>query len=300
VLRVWAHWQRDGDDGARDRRLARAAARLDRGWERAERRTSACTEATAGTADTVGRLGSAVRAFVDAMTGSPVGEFPGRRVRRCRSRLRRIAGVACGAMIRLEETRLRGRRGRAVAAADRARRRLATAWTAANGGACPTGLDPDEAGAAIARLAAAAAGDATTATLRELAEAAGLHIGAAVEPFPIETDPMYGPTLAGEFTSLSAENRMKWEPIHPEHDRWVFGPADDLVDFAEQHGLQVRAHALVWGRLQLPGYVLDAGSEAELRALMTEHIATVAGRYAGRIAQCGQALTQSLQRVQRL
>jgi endo-1,4-beta-xylanase len=122
-------------------------------------------------------------------------------------------------------------------------------------------------------------------TLREAADRADVFIGAAVEPRHIEADSEYGPVLAEQFNSLTSENVLKWQPIHPEPDRYEFGPGDALVDFAEANGMRVRGHALFWGRLSLPDYVREASSPEEALGLLTEHIETVAGHYAGRIAQ---------------
>jgi endo-1,4-beta-xylanase len=96
------------------------------------------------------------------------------------------------------------------------------------------------------------------------------------------TEPRYGATLAAQFDSLTPENAMKWGPIHPEPDRFDFGPADDLVDFAEAHAMRVKGHALVWHR-QLPAWV-EPLAPARLRAAMAEHIGAVVGRYRGRAA----------------
>lgn len=285
VLQVWGRWQRSGDDAARDAGIRHARARLEGAWTRAQRGVPACADATATSTDVFARMNSAVGAFVTAMDGSPRGAPLGPRTGRCRARLLRIAGRACRGLVRNEEARLEGNQTRAEAAAARAREKLGAAWTVANASDCLTAIGVDEADAAVERLAATVAGDATSATLRELADAAGVHVGAAVEPSHIATDPLYGPTLAAEFTSLTTENQMNWEPIHPEPDRYEFGPADELVAFAAQHGLRVRAHALLWGRFAVPAYVQNASSATELRALVADHVAAVAGRYAGRVAQ---------------
>lgn len=96
-------------------------------------------------------------------------------------------------------------------------------------------------------LWSAAALAAEPIATRSLAAAYGgrLKIGAAIEP-----DQLAGPDgalLAQQFGSLVAENAMKPLRIHPQEDRYVFGPADAIVAFAEQHGLAVRGHTLLWG-----------------------------------------------------
>ncbi|MCP4645177.1 MAG: endo-1,4-beta-xylanase, partial [bacterium] len=68
-----------------------------------------------------------------------------------------------------------------------------------------------------------------------------------------------------------------------DRDRFAFDDADLKVDFAEDHGMPVRGHALLWHRMN-PGWV-EKGSYtgAEWQRIVENHIATVVGRYRGRI-----------------
>ena len=52
--------------------------------------------------------------------------------------------------------------------------------------------------------------------------------------------------LASEFTSLSAENQMKWDHLRPAPDTYDFTDADAIADFAEANGQVVRGHTLMW------------------------------------------------------
>ncbi|MCI2415941.1 endo-1,4-beta-xylanase [Saccharopolyspora sp. K220] len=117
------------------------------------------------------------------------------------------------------------------------------------------------------------------------AVAGGGHHSEQPYPDPFTSDAPYRDVLASEFSSVSAENQMKWEYLHPERDRYEFGMADAIVSFAEQHGQAVRGHTLLW-HSQNPEW-LDNGdfSADELREILREHIMTVVGRYAGRIQQ---------------
>ena len=104
-------------------------------------------------------------------------------------------------------------------------------------------------------------------------------------PDPFTYDRPYRKILAREFSSVSPENQMKWEFIHPERGRYNFGPADAIVKFARQHGQAVRGHTLLW-HSQNPAW-LEEGTftKQELRAILKEHITTVVGRYRGKIQQ---------------
>lgn len=93
--------------------------------------------------------------------------------------------------------------------------------------------------------------------------------------------------LARQFSSLVAENAMKPLRIHPQEDRYVFGPADALVAFAEQHGLAVRGHTLLWGSHTPDWFWQAADSQPATREQvlqrLKQHIATVVGHYRGRV-----------------
>ncbi len=94
---------------------------------------------------------------------------------------------------------------------------------------------------------------------------------------------------AAHFNSVTAENAMKWGELAPRVGEYDFTRADAVVERAARAGLRLRGHTLVWGRLQLPadleGLVGAAGDPAaRLREIVAAHIATVVGRYRGRVA----------------
>jgi endo-1,4-beta-xylanase len=113
------------------------------------------------------------------------------------------------------------------------------------------------------------------------------HIGAAVstqalqQPNQPELD-----LIAREFTSITPENALKWGSLH-NGDNWNWDAADKFVDFGTRNQLNVVGHTLVW-HSQVPRTVFqDAqGQPLDRTALlgrMEQHIATLAGRYKGRI-----------------
>ncbi|MFB9361546.1 endo-1,4-beta-xylanase [Actinoplanes nipponensis] len=104
-------------------------------------------------------------------------------------------------------------------------------------------------------------------------------------PDPFTYDQPYRKVLAREFNSVSPENQMKWEFIHPERRKYNFGPADAIVKFARQHGQVVRGHTLLW-HSQNPAWLTEGQfTKAELRAILKDHIFTVVGHYRGKIQQ---------------
>lgn len=89
------------------------------------------------------------------------------------------------------------------------------------------------------------------------------------------------------FNAIVAENCMKGEEIHPEENRFFWDDADRLMKFAEDNGLTVTGHCLVW-HSQAPAWMFtdergDTVSRDVLIDRMHRHISEVVGRYKGRI-----------------
>lgn len=88
------------------------------------------------------------------------------------------------------------------------------------------------------------------------------------------------------FNSITPENILKWEVVHPEPDRYDFEAADRYVALGEKHGMQIIGHTLVWF-LQTPDWVFQGSGRPLGREVLLErmrdHIFTVMGRYKGRI-----------------
>jgi endo-1,4-beta-xylanase len=114
------------------------------------------------------------------------------------------------------------------------------------------------------------------------------RVGAALNPAEFtESDARDTAIIKAQFNTISPENVLKWGPVHPEPDRYNFAPADKYVEFGEKNQMFIVGHTLVWHN-QTPKWVFqDAqgnplGREALLKRLH-DHIATVVGRYKGRI-----------------
>ena len=113
----------------------------------------------------------------------------------------------------------------------------------------------------------------------------GHHAAGALARASALADATYAGLVAANFTSVSPENQLKWEWVRPERDTFDFEAADALVDFAESNGLEVRGHTLLWHSQNPAWLTAQEFTDAELRELLRDHIATVVGRYAGQIAQ---------------
>ena len=113
-------------------------------------------------------------------------------------------------------------------------------------------------------------------------------VGAAVNVAQFSgQDARSAPIVGKHFNSITPENVLKWECVHPEPGRYDFEASDRYVEFGNRNNMFVVGHTLVW-HSQTPDWVFQdaAGnpvSRDTLLARMREHIHTVAGRYKGRI-----------------
>lgn len=122
-------------------------------------------------------------------------------------------------------------------------------------------------------------------SLRALADAAGVRVGAAVTAAPLRSDDRYRHTLVTEFNSVTAENEMKWARLHPDPDRWTTVDADLIATTAHEHDMAVRGHTLFWPHLAIPDWVTGQTSRAEMLAAVADHCRGVFARYGDTVAR---------------
>jgi endo-1,4-beta-xylanase len=134
----------------------------------------------------------------------------------------------------------------------------------------------------LALLASVPPAGAADAPLRDLAAAKGKVIGTAVTGSKLTGT--YGDLAGAQFNSLTPGNAMKWGSVEPSRGSYNWAEADQIVNFAEAHGQQVRGHTLVWHN-QNPDWLTNGTwTPAQLSTLLNDHIATEVGRYKGRLA----------------
>lgn len=90
-------------------------------------------------------------------------------------------------------------------------------------------------------------------------------------------------SLLSDVTLITPENAMKWPAIHPSPDAFFFTEVDRYFAFASANHLHVRGHNLCWNEDSLPAWFKTDLNRANATSVLTRHIETVAGRYAGRV-----------------
>jgi len=107
------------------------------------------------------------------------------------------------------------------------------------------------------------------------------QIGAAIQDNQTPNDAADSQILKDQFNSISAEFQMKPEIIAPREGEYNWTVPDALVQFAEDNGMAVRGHALLW-HLATPDYLFQ-GTPAEVRARLEAYVTEVVTRYRGRV-----------------
>jgi endo-1,4-beta-xylanase len=103
--------------------------------------------------------------------------------------------------------------------------------------------------------------------------------GAAINSDPLKKDVAYRDAVLKFCDLIVPEGALKWDPVHPEQNRYDFSQADFLLDFATLNGMTMRGHTLVW-YAALPPWVSAAVTDASsARRELVAHIGQVVTRY---------------------
>ena len=121
-------------------------------------------------------------------------------------------------------------------------------------------------------------------TLREAARSKGIYYGTAVGgAFWGADSAAYKALIKQQCNVIVPENVMKFKSIEPSRNSFSWQQPDDLVAFAEENGMKIRGHTLLWHEA-LPTWISSGNfSRNEMLSIIKTHIDSVVGRYKGRI-----------------
>ena len=109
------------------------------------------------------------------------------------------------------------------------------------------------------------------------------HIGAAINDSQIiGSDTLGVRLLEKEFNTITAENVMKWEEIHPTPDSFYFDLSDKFIALGEKNDMHIVGHTLLW-HSQIGPWMNEVKDSAAMASYIQHHINTVVNRYQGRI-----------------
>lgn len=110
-------------------------------------------------------------------------------------------------------------------------------------------------------------------------------IGVAVSPQALKTDE--AGLILQNFNSMTPENAMKMDHIHPRPDRYNWAGGDAIAAFAKRNNMKLRGHTLCWHN-QTPNWFFKDSTEnlvskEILLQRMKDHITAVVSRYKGTV-----------------
>jgi len=112
---------------------------------------------------------------------------------------------------------------------------------------------------------------------------AGFPMGASINVDLLKNNAVYTALVAKEFNSVTPENVMKMDATEPTQGNFTFAQADYLVSFAQQHGMRVHGHALVWYQA-LPAWVNSfQGDSTAWENMLKTHIQTEVAHFKGKV-----------------
>ena len=129
----------------------------------------------------------------------------------------------------------------------------------------------------FATLGSPATGRAQSTEMRELADAAGISFGAAVDTAALGDDG-YRQLLVDHVNLVSTRGDLSMAVVQPEQGVFDFSRADAVVDFAVENDMVARGHELISG--VVPGWVTAGSWTAEsLSQVLRDHVTAVVAHY---------------------
>jgi endo-1,4-beta-xylanase len=121
---------------------------------------------------------------------------------------------------------------------------------------------------------------ANVGTLKDLP----FPFGAAVNVSLLRTNANYKALVIKEFSSLTAENAMKFAATHPAENTYNWTDADEMVALAQSTGKRIHGHTLIWHQ-SVPAWVTNyVGDAAAWESLFKTHIQTVVTHFKGKVS----------------
>jgi endo-1,4-beta-xylanase len=138
--------------------------------------------------------------------------------------------------------------------------------------------------------------------IKTAAAQTGRLFGAALGAVHL-SEAAYAATAIAELSWVTPENEMKWSVTEPTPNAFAFSAGDTIVAFAQQNGMSVKGHTLVW-HSQLPDWVASITSAEQLRLALINHVFQEVLHYRGQVlawdvvneavADSGQSLRPSV------
>jgi endo-1,4-beta-xylanase len=119
--------------------------------------------------------------------------------------------------------------------------------------------------------------------LKDIGQKSGRRIGVFTVAGVMAYNPELVALTAREFSMVADMNDLKFsDRLRPTPDTYEFKYGDIVVQWAQQHGIPIRGHCLVWWNV-LPKWFNSYVSASNGKQVMTDHITTTLKHYAGKM-----------------
>ncbi len=108
------------------------------------------------------------------------------------------------------------------------------------------------------------------------------RVGTAITTQGFGGDDPYRSLAAAQFNSITVEDRMQWSILSPTRGQWNPGEAQAVMQFAEDNGMAIRGHSLVY-QGALPGWVTEIRDPMELDTEVRAHVERMFNTFGSRI-----------------
>ncbi len=111
---------------------------------------------------------------------------------------------------------------------------------------------------------------------------APFKIGAAIDVYRLQIDLMYKNTLLAQQNSITIENAVKWQSVHPSENIFDFSGGDYIADFCKNNNKRLHGHCLIWYQANPDWLNNYNGDSLAWEHLFKTHIQSVVAHYRGK------------------
>lgn len=122
--------------------------------------------------------------------------------------------------------------------------------------------------------------------LKSLAEQRNIELGVHVQLSRLH-DPVYPNVVSSQFGFATIDGEAHWRDTRPDEGVYDYSQADEVARFAENRGMPLQVHHLIWGeRAWLPDWLKKGDyTPAQLRQMQKDYITKTVSHYKGRVKE---------------
>jgi endo-1,4-beta-xylanase len=107
-------------------------------------------------------------------------------------------------------------------------------------------------------------------------------VGTAVDINKLKNNAKYRETVINHFNSITAENAMKMDALHPAENEYNWSDSDYLASFCNQYNKHLHGHTLIWHQ-RVPNWIKNYKDTTQVENVIKNHIQTVVSHFKGKV-----------------